>query len=90
MVSWSNKNVIQSLWANLHQLVKIAGNQITAKSLEIGKIVIRNSTFFKHFAEPICLLELKNNENKSKFDDDPIVLDEPKTPLVGNPVNCKD
>ena len=62
---------------DLHQVVKVAGTQITAKSLETGRIVVRNSTFFKQFVEPICPQELKNeqkdDENENRFDDDHII-----------------
>ena len=81
---------------DLHQVVKVAGTQITAKSLETGRIVVRNSTFFKHFVDPISPPELKNeqkydDENENRCEDEHIVLDEPTPevlpPRVGNPVN---
>ena len=84
---------VKNYEADLHKVVKVARTQISAKSLETGTIVIRNSTFFKHFVERICLPELKNEQkddgNENRFDDDHIVLDEPTPPGVGYPVNRK-
>ena len=60
---------------DLHQVVKVKGNQITAKSTVSGRITVRHSTFFKHFVPPF--VDIKDDATDTDLPDNPDNSDNP-------------
>ena len=66
---------------DLHQVTKVAGSQITAKSLVTGKIVTRHSTHFKRYIDQISppklnLIDDDTNQTVENTSDDGMIYDD--------------
>ena len=72
--------------SNIFQVIKVEGSRITAMDLTNGKIIVRHSTHFKRYKQPISPPELKLNTDTDKNDDQTLENDNYDSLLAYEPM----